>query len=64
MKISWFLVRGGRVKDLLGVRYQIVRETLDIVGVKDRQQGRLEGKLERESLKRTISASGGSGPLQ
>ncbi|XP_039070996.1 30S ribosomal protein S12, chloroplastic [Hibiscus syriacus] len=34
------LVRGGRVKDLPGVRYHIVRGTLDIVGVKDRQQGR------------------------
>ncbi|KAL5696905.1 glutathione transferase [Ranunculus cassubicifolius] len=35
-----FLVRGGRVKDLPGVRYHIVRGTLDAVGVKDRQQGR------------------------
>ena len=34
------LVRGGRVKDLPGVRYNIVRGTLDVVGVKDRQQGR------------------------
>ncbi|KAK5794932.1 hypothetical protein PVK06_036185 [Gossypium arboreum] len=34
------LERGGRVKDLLGVRYHIVRGTLDAVGVKDRQQGR------------------------
>nr|UVH66086.1 ribosomal protein S12 [Eriocaulon australe] len=34
------LVRGGRVKDLPGVRYHIVRGTLDAVGVKDRQQGR------------------------
>ncbi|KAF3775328.1 hypothetical protein EJ110_NYTH50741 [Nymphaea thermarum] len=33
-------VRGGRVKDLPGMRYHIVRETLDAVGVKDRQQGR------------------------
>lgn len=33
-------VRGGRVKDLPGVRYHIVRGTLDAVGVKDRQQGR------------------------
>ena len=46
------------------MRYQIVRGTLDVVGVKDRQQGRLEEKLEKESLKRTISASGGSGSLQ
>ena len=33
-------IRGGRVKDLPGVRYHIVRGTLDAVGVKDRQQGR------------------------
>nr|YP_009407396.1 ribosomal protein S12 [Dionaea muscipula]ASA46370.1 ribosomal protein S12 [Dionaea muscipula]QBC71718.1 ribosomal protein S12 [Dionaea muscipula] len=37
---SVVLVRGGRVKDLPGVRYRIVRGTLDAVGVKDRQQGR------------------------
>nr|YP_010613609.1 ribosomal protein S12 [Melilotus officinalis]WAR69240.1 ribosomal protein S12 [Melilotus officinalis] len=37
---SVVLVRGGRVKDLPGVRYHIVRGTLDTVGVKDRQQGR------------------------
>ncbi|KAL5823386.1 hypothetical protein ACOSQ4_021286 [Xanthoceras sorbifolium] len=37
---SVFLVRGGRVKDLPGVRYHIVRGTLDAIGVKDRQQGR------------------------
>ncbi|WVY97916.1 hypothetical protein V8G54_030067 [Vigna mungo] len=36
---SVVLVRGGRVKDLPGVRYHIVRGTLDAVGVKDRQQG-------------------------
>uniref|UniRef100_A0A0D3E5Y4 Ribosomal protein S12 n=1 Tax=Brassica oleracea var. oleracea TaxID=109376 RepID=A0A0D3E5Y4_BRAOL len=37
---SVVLVRGGRVKDLPGVRYHIVRGTLNAVGVKDRQQGR------------------------
>nr|YP_010290493.1 ribosomal protein S12 [Centrolepis aristata]YP_010290537.1 ribosomal protein S12 [Centrolepis aristata]ULQ64482.1 ribosomal protein S12 [Centrolepis aristata]ULQ64483.1 ribosomal protein S12 [Centrolepis aristata] len=37
---SVVLVRGGRVKDLPGVRYHIVRGTLDAVGVKNRQQGR------------------------
>nr|YP_010974611.1 ribosomal protein S12 [Amyema quandang]YP_010974650.1 ribosomal protein S12 [Amyema quandang]YP_010974938.1 ribosomal protein S12 [Amyema miquelii]YP_010974977.1 ribosomal protein S12 [Amyema miquelii]YP_010975066.1 ribosomal protein S12 [Amyema pendula]YP_010975105.1 ribosomal protein S12 [Amyema pendula]YP_010975128.1 ribosomal protein S12 [Amyema preissii]YP_010975167.1 ribosomal protein S12 [Amyema preissii]WNR57102.1 ribosomal protein S12 [Amyema quandang]WNR57103.1 ribosomal prote len=40
---SVVLVRGGRVKDLPGVRYHIVRGTLDTVGVKDRQQGRQYG---------------------
>jgi len=34
------LVRGGRVKDLPGVRYHIIRGTLDAVGVNDRRQGR------------------------
>ena len=33
-------IRGGRVKDLPGVRYHIVRGTLDTQGVQDRQQGR------------------------
>jgi small subunit ribosomal protein S12 len=37
---SVVLVRGGRVKDLPGVRYHIVRGTLDTGGVVDRQQGR------------------------
>lgn len=37
---SVVLVRGGRVKDLPGVRYHIVRGALDAAGVKDRMQGR------------------------
>ena len=37
---SVVLVRGGRVKDLPGVRYHIVRGTLDTTGVSDRGQGR------------------------
>jgi len=37
---SVVLVRGGRVKDLPGVRYHIVRGTLDTSGVGDRMQGR------------------------
>jgi small subunit ribosomal protein S12 len=37
---SVVLVRGGRVKDLPGVRYHIVRGTLDALGVQDRKQGR------------------------
>lgn len=37
---SVVLVRGGRVKDLPGVRYHIVRGTLDAMGVQDRKQGR------------------------
>jgi small subunit ribosomal protein S12 len=37
---SIVLVRGGRVKDLPGVRYHIIRGTLDAAGVQDRKQGR------------------------
>ncbi len=37
---SVVLVRGGRVKDLPGVRYHIVRGTLDTLGVADRKKGR------------------------
>ena len=37
---SVVMVRGGRVKDLPGVRYHIVRGTLDSTGVNDRKQGR------------------------
>ncbi len=37
---SVILVRGGRVKDLPGVRYHIVRGTLDSTGVDNRRQGR------------------------
>ncbi len=37
---SIVLIRGGRVKDLPGVRYHIVRGSLDTVGVQNRKQGR------------------------
>ena len=37
---SVVLLRGGRVKDLPGVRYHIIRGTLDTAGVKDRRQSR------------------------
>ena len=37
---SVVLIRGGRVKDLPGVRYHIIRGTLDTAGVKDRKRGR------------------------
>ncbi len=37
---SLVLIRGGRVKDLPGVRYHVVRGTLDTVGVSDRKQSR------------------------
>ncbi|MBI3193131.1 MAG: 30S ribosomal protein S12 [Ignavibacteriae bacterium] len=37
---SIVMIRGGRVKDLPGVRYHIIRGTLDTAGVTDRKQGR------------------------
>ncbi|NEO99078.1 MAG: 30S ribosomal protein S12, partial [Symploca sp. SIO2E9] len=37
---SVVMIRGGRVKDLPGVRYHIIRGTLDTAGVKDRSQSR------------------------
>ena len=37
---SVVLIRGGRVKDLPGVRYHTIRGTLDTIGVSDRMQGR------------------------
>jgi small subunit ribosomal protein S12 len=37
---SVVLIRGGRVKDLPGVRYHVVRGTMDTTGVDDRRQGR------------------------
>jgi len=37
---SVVLIRGGRVKDLPGVRYHVIRGTLDTAGVADRKQGR------------------------
>ena len=37
---SVVLIRGGRVKDLIGVRYHVIRGTLDTHGVENRKQGR------------------------
>lgn len=37
---SVVLIRGGRVKDLIGVRYHVIRGTLDTAGVKDRKKAR------------------------
>lgn len=46
---SIVLVRGGRVKDLPGVRYKIVRGTLDTTGVRDRKQARSRYGVKKES---------------
>ncbi|HWT55566.1 MAG TPA: 30S ribosomal protein S12 [Candidatus Microsaccharimonas sp.] len=43
------LIRGGRVKDLPGVRYHIVRGTLDLQGVSNRKQGRSKYGAKKES---------------
>ena len=51
---SIVLIRGGRVKDLPGVRYHIVRGTLDSAGVNDRRQSR-----SKYGAKRPKEASGG-----
>ena len=45
---SIVLVRGGRVKDLPGVRYKIIRGTLDAAGVRDRKQARSRYGAKRE----------------
>jgi small subunit ribosomal protein S12 len=45
------LVRGGRVKDLPGVRYHIVRGSLDLQGVKDRKQSRSKYGAKRPKAK-------------
>lgn len=45
---SVVLIRGGRVKDLPGVRYHIVRGSLDTAGVKGRKQGRSKYGQKRE----------------
>ena len=42
------LIRGGRVKDLPGVRYHIVRGALDLQGVQDRKQGRSKYGAKKE----------------
>ena len=45
---SMVLVRGGRVRDLPGVRYKIIRGTLDTSGVRDRKQARSRYGAKRE----------------
>ena len=49
---SVVIIRGGRVKDLPGVRYHVVRGTLDTAGVSNRKQGRSKygTKLDRKSI--------------
>jgi small subunit ribosomal protein S12 len=49
---SVVLIRGGRVKDLPGVRYHIIRGTLDTAGAKNRKQGRSKYGAKREKAAR------------
>ena len=49
---SVVLIRGGRVKDLPGVRYHIIRGALDTVGVSGRQQARSKYGAKREKAKK------------
>jgi small subunit ribosomal protein S12 len=46
---SIVLVRGGRVRDLPGVRYKVIRGTLDTAGVRDRNQARSRYGAKKES---------------
>lgn len=49
---SVVLIRGGRVKDLIGVRYHIIRGTLDTAGVQNRMQGRSKYGAKRPKAKK------------
>ena len=49
---SIVLIRGGRVKDLIGVRYHIIRGTLDTAGVDKRRQGRSKYGSKRPKVKK------------
>ena len=46
---SIVLVRGGRVRDLPGVRYKVVRGTLDTAGVRERRKARSRYGVKREA---------------
>ncbi|MBN1273859.1 MAG: 30S ribosomal protein S12 [Candidatus Aminicenantes bacterium] len=50
---SIVLIRGGRVKDLPGVRYHVIRGSLDCEGVQDRNQGRSKYGSKRPKEKRS-----------
>jgi len=48
---SVVLIRGGRVRDLPGVRYHVIRGTLDCQGMKDRKQARSKYGMKRDKKK-------------
>lgn len=49
---SVVLIRGGRVKDLIGVRYHIIRGTLDTAGIDKRRQGRSKYGTKKPKVKK------------
>jgi len=49
---SVVLIRGGRVRDLPGVRYHVIRGTLDTQGMKDRKQSRSKYGMKRDKKKK------------
>ena len=51
---SVVLIRGGRVKDLPGVRYHIIRGSLDTAGVQDRGQGRSKYGAKKAKAKKKV----------
>src|SRR5207253_7606943 len=53
---SIVLIRGGRVKDLPGVRYHIVRGSLDAAGVADRKQSRSKYGMKRPKKEAVVKA--------
>jgi small subunit ribosomal protein S12 len=58
---SVVLIRGGRVPDLPGVRYHIIRGTLDSAGVTDRKQGRSKYGAKRGKAGAAAAAASGGG---
>lgn len=54
---SIVLIRGGRVKDLPGVRYHVVRGTLDSIGVEGRTRSRSKYGTKKEKSKASVSES-------
>ena len=58
---SVVLVRGGRVRDLPGVKYHIIRGTLDSTGVKDRNKSRSRYGTKRPEISKTAKASKATG---
>jgi small subunit ribosomal protein S12 len=61
---SIVLIRGGRVKDLPGVRYHIIRGTLDASGVGDRRQGRSKYGAKRPKAGQPAGKGGKGAPAK